>query len=185
VTNTWVTLTTSGMFTPRQLLSSSVLDGKIYVIGGQSQGEEWTNTVEVFDPATNSWSTPVTGGTFTARRSLAAITVNGKIYALGGYDGKYLNTNEVFTPITNGVNEKQFSTLTIFPNPTTGILSINNIPENLSKISIINMLGETVLEMNNPRTGNARIDLSKFPVGIYYARCISPESVSVRKIIRE
>lgn len=84
-TNTWQTL--SPMPTPRADLCASVVDGKIYLIGGK---EYWgttpfyheLNVTEVYDPATDSWATkpsmpvPVFG--------YASEVVDGKIYVIGG-----------------------------------------------------------------------------------------------------
>jgi N-acetylneuraminic acid mutarotase len=74
------------MPTPRWSCASSVVNGKIYVIGGTTiTGEgEWITTtkVEIYDPATDTW-TP--GGDMpTPRGWLSGSTVNGKFYAIGG-----------------------------------------------------------------------------------------------------
>jgi len=101
-TNTWSKLTTTGKFTPRAGLSSCVVGGKIYVMGGYDSSYTVLGTLEMFDPATNTWSSPSTTGTFTSRAEFAAEEVNGKIYTMGGIDGiNYLNTVEVFDPATN------------------------------------------------------------------------------------
>ena len=58
--------------------ASSVLNDKLYVIGGINLSK-----VEIYDPSTESWST----GTAFASAKLVhgtAITVDGKIYLIGG-----------------------------------------------------------------------------------------------------
>jgi hypothetical protein len=70
------------MPTPRAIsLSSSVVNGIIYVIGGIN-GERAFSTVEAYDPATDTWtgktSMPEVRGMF------ATSVVGGKIYAIGG-----------------------------------------------------------------------------------------------------
>jgi hypothetical protein len=97
--NVWSTPTTTGTFTARYDLTSSVVNGKIYAMGGNNGIT--VNILEVFDPSTNAWSTPTTTGTFTARYGLTSDVVNGKIYAMGGANSTYLNTLEVFDPSTN------------------------------------------------------------------------------------
>ncbi len=85
VKNTWEVK--AAMPTPRADLCASVVDGKIYLIGGK---EYWgaepfyheLNVTEVYDPATDSWATkpsmpvPVFG--------YASEVVDGKIYVMGG-----------------------------------------------------------------------------------------------------
>jgi len=84
-TNTWQTK--ASMPTPRADLCASVVDNKIYLIGGK---EYWGDNPfyhelavnEVYDPATNSWTTnasmPVPAFGY------ASAAVDGKIYVLGG-----------------------------------------------------------------------------------------------------
>jgi N-acetylneuraminic acid mutarotase len=92
--------------TPREYAATAVLNGKIYVLGGQrtdSVPAPATNVVEIYDPVTNTW-TPATSMP-TARMGLVAVVVNGKIYAIGGRtDGtstSAVGTVEEFDPNTN------------------------------------------------------------------------------------
>jgi N-acetylneuraminic acid mutarotase len=103
LSGTWQTASSIG-FTPRYGLTSAVVNGKIYVIGGY--GSSLKNTMEVYDPMTNKWTTPTTTGTFTARYYLTSSVVDGKIYVIGGQDGngKVSGKLEVFDPATNTWN---------------------------------------------------------------------------------
>ena len=102
-TNTWNT-------TPLQVLpggarwnlAAASLNGKVYVIGGQSDGNPPTffSRVDIYDPSNNTWST----GTAlpAARVGMMAQTIGGKIYVFGGADGNgSSNTGVVFNPGTN------------------------------------------------------------------------------------
>ncbi len=89
-----------------------------------------------------------------------------------------------------GISEVKDSTaftneIRISPNPTTGILTIHNAPQNLTSVAIVNVLGEKVFELANPHTSDFMIDLSKLPPGMYYARFLVGSSVDVKKIIKE
>ena len=102
--NSWNLPTITGFFAHRLDFTSSVVNGKIYVFGGQDS--IIITTVDVFDPSTNTWATPVTTGTFTPRYGLSSAVVNGKIYVMGGNGGNASNylpvsTMEVFDPATN------------------------------------------------------------------------------------
>lgn len=68
--------------TARQEVSTAVLNGKVYVIGGYDENLNSTATVEVYNSATNSWSTARPLPLATNHNSAAA--VGGKIYAFGG-----------------------------------------------------------------------------------------------------
>jgi len=90
------------MPTKRTGYSASMVNGKIYVIGGYSAGFD-LSTVEVYDPITNAWSsaTPMPN----PRKNLTTAVANGKIYAVGGYQttsiSGYLSTVEEYNPVTN------------------------------------------------------------------------------------
>jgi hypothetical protein len=76
--DTWTTKT--GMPTPRVGVTASVVDGKIYLIGGDS------NATEVYDPATDSWTTKTSIPVKPALRliwSCTSAVVDGKIHVFG------------------------------------------------------------------------------------------------------
>lgn len=94
--------------TAREYAASAVVDGKLYVVGGQitdsgSTPGPATAILEVFDPATNTWSSapPMP----TARMGLTLTAYNGKLYAIGGrtdgYSTSAVNTVEIYNPATN------------------------------------------------------------------------------------
>jgi hypothetical protein len=65
---------------------------------------------------------------------------------------------------------KNQSTMTAFPNPTTGIIDINysNANSNVT-LDVIDFMGKTVLTKNFSE-GNKQLDLSSFAKGIYFIR---------------
>ena len=94
---TWTKKT--DMPTARMYLSSSVVDGKIYAIGGASRAEVGVSTVEEYDPITDTWITKTDMPT--PRWGLSTSIVNGKIYAIGGAEGhpmSPLTTVEEYDP---------------------------------------------------------------------------------------
>ncbi len=76
--------TKADMPTARYGLSTSVVNGKIYAIGGR-EGMQTFSTVEEYDPATDTWTRKADMPT--ARNSLSTSVVNGKIYAISGVAG--------------------------------------------------------------------------------------------------
>jgi hypothetical protein len=72
--------------------------------------------------------------------------------------------------------------ISIFPNPSNGIFTIQS-NNNVSKIEIVNMLGEIVKEqMIN--SGEMELDLSAQPKGIYFVRCYNDgKIIGTQKLI--
>lgn len=93
---------------PRDHAASVVLNGKVYVMGGQRTDSGTvpgpvTSQMQVYDLANNTWSatTPMP----TARMGLVAAVMDGRIYAIGGSADGFgtlaLGTVEVFDPVTH------------------------------------------------------------------------------------
>jgi N-acetylneuraminic acid mutarotase len=81
-------------------LSSCVVEGKIYVVGGATDNTV-LSAVEVYDPASDSWDT--TKAKMSGNRwGLSANVVDGKIHAIGGVEGatgSALSKVEVYDPV--------------------------------------------------------------------------------------
>jgi N-acetylneuraminic acid mutarotase len=99
--DTWSTR--APMPTARSGVGAAVIDGKIYVIGGEGWVEELGGvfrTNEAYDPKSNSWveKPPMS----TARRGFAKGVFDGKLYAVSGVglvsSFSVVAVNEVYTP---------------------------------------------------------------------------------------
>jgi N-acetylneuraminic acid mutarotase len=84
----------------RMISSVAALNGKIYVMGGQSEEFAFSNALDVYDPETDTWEYNV-APLPTARSWIEAIGANGKVYAVGGWNGSGLSTVEAYDPLTN------------------------------------------------------------------------------------
>ena len=89
----------------RQYSAVAVLNGKLYVIGGQRTDAgitpgPVTSVMEFYDPQTNTW-TPAPDMP-TARMGLVAAVVGGKLYAIGGSVDRIVGvgTVEEFDPVS-------------------------------------------------------------------------------------
>ncbi len=101
--NSWQRL--ADMQTPRLSSEATVVDGKIYVVGGYSLGVDMKmlNVVEMYDPQTDTWSRRQDMST--PRRQFGTGVVDGKIYAIGGEnlfeEPQRLDLVEVYDPISD------------------------------------------------------------------------------------
>ena len=89
----------------RSCLSTNVINGKIYAIGGGAD-MNISSTVEEYDPATDTWTKKKDMPT--ARNSLSTSVVNGKIYAIGGLSTPTSSTSTVeeYDPTTDTWTKK-------------------------------------------------------------------------------
>ena len=85
--------------------TATVVDGKIYVVGGEINDDEGdsvaTDCVDMYDPAADSWQQMAAMPT--ARDSHAAAVVDSKIYVSGGYaaSGETVDALEAYDPVTD------------------------------------------------------------------------------------
>jgi N-acetylneuraminic acid mutarotase len=93
--------------------STSIVGGKIYVIGGWHAIGEWNpqwqalTRVDVYDPTTDTWTRKADMPT--GRGHTNACVVDGKIYVIGGDSGpgfSSIPTVEVYDPVTDTWTQK-------------------------------------------------------------------------------
>jgi hypothetical protein len=75
--------------------------------------------------------------------------------------------------------------ISISPNPTTGILTVEGAPLDIINISIMNILGEKAMDVQNPHSSSFNLDISKLVRGTYYIRFATSYSVVTKKVIKE
>ncbi len=84
--------------------------------------------------------------------------------------------------IENNILENQTN---IFPNPTTGQVSINLEKINTIKATLINSLGQTIFTTNYKSTNTIQLDING-PSGIYFLQLVTSNGkTKVIKVIKE
>lgn len=102
------------------------------------------------------------------------------------YDGFYFDdmTVQVIDPSGIGVNEFAKNAISLYPNPSNGIFSVNftnTIPANAT-VAVTNILGEVVYKGNDLKTNN-EINLSNAAKGTYLVKVQTPGTVYTQKIL--
>ena len=108
-------------------------------------------------------------------------------FVIKATDGKVTIETTVTLTITvkTGIaGEILLSAVKFYPNPTTGLLSVefNSLPEIGTTIQVINQLGQ-VIQVKNADFKINHLNLSGNPVGLYYIKVVSPRDSRVEKII--
>jgi hypothetical protein len=92
------------MPTARFGLSACVVDGKIYAVGGCTDGYQSYKRVEVYDPATDSWARKADMPT--QRFALGTCVAAGQVYAIGGLSPTGAEANELYDPAMDSWTKK-------------------------------------------------------------------------------
>ncbi|MBS1903975.1 MAG: T9SS type A sorting domain-containing protein [Bacteroidetes bacterium] len=79
----------------------------------------------------------------------------------------------------------RMESVVLFPNPTAGTITIHNAPDDIERISIMNVLGKQVMDIPNVYGSDATLDLSNLSSGVYYARIVTQRSTTTKMIVRE
>ena len=99
----------------------------------------------------------------------------------------YLDTAQTTITVLSctGVEELNQSDVTLYPNPTSGLITISH-PKNTSKITVRDVLGREVYYSNVPLKNHySLLDLSQIPIGLYFIEIQSINGHSIRKLVRE
>lgn len=110
-------------------------------------------------------------------------TVRNDMGAYGGQGAAVLGGG-----ITTDVNGHEISSFdfTIFPNPTTEMFNVQGIKFNVEKIEMMNVTGETVMEIQNSGSKNSfDVNVRKLNAGIYFVRIYLEEKIFTKKIVLE
>lgn len=120
--------------------------------------------------------------TFLGLTNLSCIQVDDENYS----NANWSNIKESTTAYSNtckslGIDKSEFSQVIVYPNPTKGEITINNIA--LDKATVYNSLGQLVksFTLNKANTNNT-IDLSGLPRGVYYVYLINGDAASAKKL---
>lgn len=74
------------------------------------------------------------------------------------------------------------SSLSIFPNPTSGVVNININDKTIDKVEVVDALGNTVLSAEYD-DNEVSIDLTKFGTGVYFVKVTSEDDTVVEKVV--
>jgi hypothetical protein len=128
---------------------------------------QWYLNGNAISGATNQSYVPTESGIYLVKTTDS----NGCVFVYStGYDFTY--TSNV------GINESTFTTIQFYPNPSTGMVNMEQTPLTNLRLVIIDLNGNKVLE-----TAETAFDLSSYPNGTYFIRVFSNDSwVSTNKL---
>ena len=145
----------------------------------------------------NSRNTPILVGTATDWMDIQAgqgfvhgVKTDNNLYSWGYNSSGQLglgDTTTRYSPTllsncTLATTTFQKNTFTLYPNPTTNVLNIDNNNSLIQKVKIIDMLGKQVLEQNQNTTS---LNVGSLQKGLYIVQIYSDESVFNLKFVKE
>ena len=90
-----------------------------------------------------------------------------------------------FYPGSEGVSEMAQQTLSLYPNPTKGMLNLSANFEGRTEVKFFDMNGRTVKHYVTNGLNNMRLNVSDLPSGVYFVRVSNEASTAVGKFVVE
>ena len=79
------------------------------------------------------------------------------------------------------VNENPISNVKLYPNPTTGLLSVE--AEEMTSVSVFDLVGQCLIQMS-AEDGQAVLDMSQLQSGIYFVKVSTANGSMVQRIVK-
>ncbi len=156
-------------------ITESEINNDYFIVERSNDGKTWQEIKKV-DGAGNS-SSKINYSIIDYSPNLSKINY----YRLKqiDYNGDY-SYSKIKSVSFKGDNDK----ITIYPNPTTNIATINLSNNQFNEINITDVNGKIVYQ-SSVNNSLIQIDLSNFPIGVYFVQLINEEGVKSLKIIKQ
>lgn len=165
--NSWSTIAPFPEY-ERGSASAFALNGRGYICLGTNGG--LLDDLIEYNPISNTWSIRASYGG-SSRKNAIAFVVHDKAYVGTGkgYSGKRRGMQEYSHVDYASIEEQDLNPLLIYPNPTTGIVGLNQAVSENSKVMILDELGNLVFETDHVQE---EINLINLPQGHYILKLI-------------
>ncbi|RLD83834.1 MAG: hypothetical protein DRJ10_02700 [Bacteroidetes bacterium] len=169
-------------------IRSATIDnvGNIYVTGFSQEatgGQDYT-TIKYDSLGNQDWKIHYQGGYCQA--NAICLDYNNDVIITGfttpSMASSQFRTVKYGTATGITTNNKNFSNVKVFPNPTNGIFIIEG--NNIQRIEIKNVNGGDIKDVTTNKK-QLEIDLSQYPKGIYLIKVITDKGVAVKKVVLE
>jgi photosystem II stability/assembly factor-like uncharacterized protein len=119
-------------------------------------------------------------------KSNAIIPTKTGYYAVVIEDNGCIDTSNCYFFVVTGVNALDDHQISIFPNPTTGLITLKSQLElRDANIKIFNNLGQLVVHQTNLTGKEINIDLSSIVSGVYFIQMSDQQKQYLAKVIKE
>jgi hypothetical protein len=143
-----------------------------------------TSNEEIFTAKYACWTYFVDETEFSKRRYLFIKGDDGNILeVIANNDTDFDETYWIPVETSSIVDQKENTISLIYPNPTTGQLTIENGELRMEDIEIFDVFGRNVWG-NRHVSPDTTIDISHFPVGIYLLKIKTETSMIIQKVIK-
>ena len=84
-----------------------------------------------------------------------------------------------------GVSENALANIKIYPNPTTGQLTIDNGQLTIKSVAIFDIYGRNMLSLKSQESPETKINISHLPCGIYFLQIHTEQGTVNKKVVKQ
>jgi hypothetical protein len=116
-------------------------------------------------------------------------TVNGN-YAVVVTVGNCIDTSACQNIANVGINEFTLSETSVYPNPTTGMITIDfgtstSLNSQMKQVTILSANGKLIYQLKNVTVGKLVVSLADYSTGVYFVRIQDENQVITKRLIKK
>ena len=98
-------------------------------------------------------------------------------------NGVTSDPSATITLTTTGINDYELSNVVVYPNPTTGMIQIQNSESRIENVEVYDAYGK-MLNMVNVNDNATVLDLSGYASGTYFVKIVTENGVVTKRVVR-
>lgn len=152
----------------------------VYLKGGTTLASA-PNTTSAFVPTTGQWRTE----TVNLSAYSGATTFQLAIRNRSGYgQNLYVDNINISGSSSAGIDETNINeSVTVYPNPTSSFVNIQTLSESGFEYTVMNLLGDVLLNNKIIQSGTTQVDLSGFSAGIYLIKVKIGKMETTKRVV--
>ena len=152
------------------------------------------STTSITLVAVNGYEYNINGGTYQSSSAFNNLTPNTS-YA---FTQRYAETDTHFASPASvtaifttddevGIDESKFENINIYPNPTTGMLTIENGELRIENVEIFDIYGRKLYLSTRPliHSSTVNVDISHLSAGVYFLKINTETGQVIKKVLKE
>ena len=98
-------------------------------------------------------------------------------------NGVTSDPSATITLTTVGINDYELNNVVVYPNPTTGMIQIQNSESRIQNVEVYDAYGK-LLNVVNVNDNTAALDLSGYAAGTYFVKIMTENGMVTKRIVR-
>ncbi|MFT3796319.1 T9SS type A sorting domain-containing protein [Flavobacterium sp.] len=118
---------------------------------------------------------------------VTAISLTGQtntVSSLGLFDNLNFQASAVNGPLSVKTEEVVANEVSVYPNPATNVINVSNPNASITKITLTDLNGRTVKQINYDKVAEIQINISDLASGMYMMNIQSTDGESVKKFLK-